>query len=117
MNEADARLQTEARNDTLSKLAKSRAEIRQVLDPPRPTPESEPGIAEVGPAAAGGFPRSRTMKMLMSGRGVGTVGAVVGGLLMARPSLALRLLRMLPARAITRILVVRAISALRSRRY
>lgn len=115
MSETGERQETDARNDTLTKLAKSRAEIRRVLDPPRPTPGSEePDTAEA--ATAGGFPRSRTMKLLMSGRGVGTVGAVVGGLLMARPALAFRLLRMLPARAIARILVVNAISALRSKR-
>jgi hypothetical protein len=114
MSETGERQETDARNDTLTKLAKSRAEIRRVLDPPRPTPASEPDTAEA--ATAGGFPRSRTMKLLMSGRGVGTVGAVVGGLLMARPALAFRLLRMLPTRAIARILVVNAISALRSKR-
>jgi|SRR5882757_10318618 len=114
MSEAGERQETDARNDTLTKLAKSRAEIRRFLDPPRPTPGPEPDTAEA--AAADAFPRSRTMKLLMSGRGVGTVGAVVGGLLMARPALAFRLLRMLPTRAIARILVVNAISALRSKR-
>ena len=38
-----------------------------------------------------GFPRSRTMQMLMSGRGLGTLGALAAGLIVARPALALRL--------------------------
>jgi hypothetical protein len=110
MTEAGAGHETEARNDTLAKLAQSRAEIRRVLDPP---PDPEPGTAD--PGSAGVFPRSRTMKLLLSGRGVGTASAVLGGLLMARPALALRLLRMLPTGAIARMLVVKALSALRSK--
>jgi hypothetical protein len=53
--------------------------------------------------------------LLMSGRGLGTVGALAGGLLLARPALALRLLRMLPSGAIARMLVVKAIASLRAR--
>jgi hypothetical protein len=111
MTDAGARQETDARSDTLAKLAQSRAEIRRVLDPP--PPDSEPGPADA--AGAGVFPRSRTMKLLLSGRGVGTVSAVVGGLLMARPALALRLLRMLPTGAIARMLVIKALAALRSK--
>jgi hypothetical protein len=56
------------------------------------------------------------MKLLLSGRGVGTVGAVVGGLLIARPAIAFRLLRMLPTGAVARMMLIKAISALRSKR-
>jgi hypothetical protein len=97
------------RIETLARLAASRAEIRRVLEPP---PRVSPGD---GPDS-GGFPRSRTMKLLLSGRGAGIVGAVACGLMIARPALALRLLRMLPAGAIGRMLLVKAISALRSNR-
>jgi hypothetical protein len=90
-----------ARDETLARLAASRAEIRQILDPP-PRISTGEG-ADGGAPGTGAFPRSRTMKMLLSGRGVGTVGAVVCGLL-----------RMLPAGAIGRMLLVKAISALRS---
>lgn len=103
-----------ARADILAKLAQSREEIRRVLDPPH-----EPRHAEGGPDGgehAGAFPRSRTLRMLMSGRGMGAVGAAAAGLLLARPALALRVLRMLPASAIGRMLLVRAFGALRSRR-
>jgi len=105
-----------ARHDTLARLAQSRAEIRRVLEPPPRIAheESEDGPAD-GPQE-GAFPRSRTMKLLLSGRGIGTVGAVVGGLLMARPALAFRLLRMLPTGAVARMLMIKAVAALRTKR-
>jgi hypothetical protein len=104
------------RNETLAKLAQSRAEIRRVLEPPPPRPHhSGPHEARVDESVGGSFPRSRTMKMLLSGRGLGAVGAVVGGLLMARPALAFRLLRMLPTGAVARMLLVKAVTALRAR--
>ena len=56
------------------------------------------------------------MQLLLSGRGIGTVGAVVGGLVLARPALALRLLRMIPAGAVARMLLIKGIAALRHRR-
>jgi hypothetical protein len=111
-----------ARDDTLVRLAESRAEIRRLLEPP-PRPHPGPGAANegdgYGEADGGGdgvFPRSRTMKLLLSGRGLGTVAAVVGGLLIARPALGLRLLRMLPVGALSRMLLVKGIAALTSRR-
>ena len=100
------------RNETLARLAASRAEIRRVLEPPSPVPSGDG--PDGGAPGTGAFPRSRTMKMLLSARGAGTLGAAVCGLLVARPQLALRLLRMLPTGAIGRILLVKAISALRS---
>jgi hypothetical protein len=102
-----------ARIETLARLAASRAEIRRILEPP-PRGSSGDG-PDSGGSASGVFPRSRTMKMLLSSRGAGTVGAVAFGLVVARPALALRLLRMLPTGAIGRILLVKAISALRSK--
>jgi hypothetical protein len=105
-----------AREETLGRLAESRAEIRRILEPPQ---RSAPGEG-VGPEETGdgveAFPRSRTMKLLLSGRGAGTVGAVACGLLIARPALGFRLLRMLPAGAIGKMLLVKGIAALRSKR-
>ena len=102
------------REVTLAKLAQSRAEIRRLLEPP-PRPHHG-GTHEAHLDESGGaFPRSRTMKTIMSVRGLGTVGAVVGGLLMARPALAFRLLRMLPTGAVARMLMVKALAALRTR--
>lgn len=104
-----------ARNEIRARLAATRAEILRILEPPpRSETGAEPGTTAGGPAE--GFPRSRTMKLLLSGRGVGTVGAVVGGLLMARPALAWRLLRMIPTSAAARMLLLKAITEFRSRR-
>jgi len=97
-----------ARAEILARLAESREELRRRLDPP--------GNGAEGPQAGaypGGFPRSRTMQVLLSSRGLGTVGAVAAGLLIARPALALRLLRMLPVGAVARMLMLKAVTGLR----
>jgi hypothetical protein len=101
-----------ARAEILARLAMSREELRRIFDPP----PNEPGAggAKAGDRP-GGFPRSRTMQMLMSGRGLGTLGAAAAGLLVARPGLALRLLRILPASAVAKTLLIRAIAALRAK--
>ena len=97
-----------ARAEILARLAVSREELRAVFEPPRNQAN--------GGGNPGNFPRSRTLQMLMSGRGLGTLGALAAGLIVARPALALRMLRLLPASAIGRMLLVRAITALRERR-
>ena len=94
----------------LARLAESRAELRRILDPPRN--EADGPVAGDG---HDGFPRSRTMQMLMSGRGLGILGAVAAGLFIARPSLALRLLRMLPAGAAARFFLLRTLAQLRAK--
>jgi hypothetical protein len=103
-------LEVGARSEVLAKLARSRQELRHLLDPPRE--ESDGG----GPVGNGhDFPRSKTMQLLMSGRGLGTLGALAGGLLMARPGLALRLLRMVPASTVAKMLIARTVSALKAK--
>jgi hypothetical protein len=99
------------RSEILSRLARSRQELRALLEPHRES-TSDTGLAG---DHAGGFPRSRTMQMLMSGKGLGTLGAVASGLLIARPAFALRLLRLLPASALARTVLVRAFTAWRSK--
>ena len=82
-----------------------------MLDPP-------PVEGDSGPIAANGhagFPRSHIMQMLMSNRGLGTLGALAGGLLIARPALALRLLRLLPTNAVAKMLIAKAVTALKSK--
>jgi hypothetical protein len=98
-----------ARAAVLVRLAQSREELRTVFEPPPDQPDADGGSRHAG------FPRSRTIQMLMSGRGLGTLGALAAGLIAARPALALRLLRMLPATAIGRMLLVRAFTALRAK--
>jgi hypothetical protein len=94
-----------ARDAILARLAQSRAEIRRLLEPP---------VADVqaGPAPSGsrgGFPRSRTMQALMSGRGLGAIGAIASGLVLTRPALAWRLIRLLPTRAVARAILARVV--------
>ena len=101
-----------ARSQIHAKLVQSREELRAILDPP-PGDYGDGGLAP-GQARAE-FPRSRTMQMLMSGRGMGTLGALAGGLLIARPALALRLLRFVPVSSVAKILMARAIGALKSK--
>jgi hypothetical protein len=101
-----------ARAAILARLAASREELRRILDPP---PKESDGGESNGGAPPGAFPRSRTMRVLMSGRGLGTLGAAAAGLLVARPGLALRLLRILPAGAVAKTLLIRAITALRDK--
>ena len=101
-----------ARAEILARLHASREELRRVLDPPRR--EEGDRAAEDG-HGHGGFPRSRTMQMFTSGPGLGMLGAAAAGLLIARPALALRLLRLLPASAVAKTLLLRAINTLRAK--
>jgi hypothetical protein len=55
------------------------------------------------------------MQMLMTGRGLGIIGTVAAGLFVARPTLVLRLLRMVPAGAAARMLLLRVFTALRAK--
>ena len=104
-----------ARTETLAGLATTRDEIRRLLEPPpRPVAEGGHGVSGA-PGAGDAFPRSRTMRMLLSGRGIGTLGAVIGSVFVARPALALRLLRMIPAGTVARMLLIKGIAALRSK--
>lgn len=100
----------DARNLVQTKLTQSREELRALLDPP-PLHEGNGHAA----GSASGFPRSRTMQMLLSSKGLGTLGALAGGLLIARPMLALRLLRLVPASAVAKMLLSKAVGALKSK--
>ena len=99
------------RQHALAKLEQSREEIRHLLDPP-PPPTGEGGA--VG-ASSSAFPRSRIMRGLLSSQGLGAVGALAGGLLIARPAFALRLLRLVPASTVGKLLIARLISYWRAR--
>ena len=94
-----------------AKLVQSRRELRSILDPL----PGEDGDSQAPRQGHGGFPRSRTMQMLLSGRGLGTLGALAGGLLIARPALALRLLKFVPASAVAKMIMARAVGALKSK--
>jgi hypothetical protein len=101
-----------ARKLLLARLAQTRAQVRALLDPPR----AERG-AQGAPGTRGSeFPRSRTMRALLSSKGLGATGALIGGLLLVRPALALRLLRLVPAGAVGKMLLVKAMEAYRAYR-
>jgi hypothetical protein len=108
MKERDAA----ARDLIHTRLAQSREELRSILDPPA-VPAN--GSGESTANGLGGFPRSRTMQALLSSRGLGTLGALAGGLLIARPALALRLLRLVPASAVGKMLIAKAVGALKAK--
>jgi hypothetical protein len=55
------------------------------------------------------------MRALLSSQGLGAVGALAGGLLIARPGLALRILRMVPVGTVGKMLIARAITAMRTK--
>jgi hypothetical protein len=102
------------RDAIMARLAQTRGEISRLLEPP---PDADAEGEGHHPRGLGEeFPRSRTMRALLSGRGLGAVGAMAGGLLLARPRLAWRLLRMLPTGAVTRMVIARVMSAMRGKR-
>jgi hypothetical protein len=92
-----------ARDAILARLAQSRAEIRRWLEPP----DIDAGAGPARSRLAGGFPRSRIMQALMSGRGLGALGAIASGLILSRPALAWRLIRLLPTSAVARAILAR----------
>jgi hypothetical protein len=98
------------RKRALARLKQSREEVRLLLDPP-----PAPGMEGRAPPTRTDFPRSRTMRALLSSRGLGALGALASGLLIARPALALRLLRLIPASTVGKMLLARLITQLRGR--
>ncbi len=62
--------------------------------------------------ARGAFPQSRTLKFLLRHKGAaGTVALAIGGLVLSRPALALRLVRLLRLAALAKFLLRRPLSA------
>ncbi len=99
-----------ARLRIIARLTESRDELQRILDPPphvQTGPQSE--------VHEGQFPRSRTMRALLSGQGMGALGALAGGLILAKPSLALRVLRMIPVSSLVRMFAARAVTSLRNK--
>ncbi|HWX80024.1 MAG TPA: hypothetical protein VNZ02_08045 [Steroidobacteraceae bacterium] len=99
------------REEIHRKLAQSREEVSRLLDPPRGNSATN---GQAGAPGHSDFPRSRTMKILLSGRGLGAIGALAAGLLIARPALALRLLKVLPVSALAKTLIARVMTTLKA---
>ena len=106
--------ETAERDAVIARLAESRAEIAHLLEPPVEA-SGEEGAGGPEESERGSFPRSRTMQALFSGRGLGAVGAMAGGLLLARPALAWRLLKLLPTSAVARMVLARIIASMRGK--
>ena len=102
----------QVRAEILARLAGSRAELQKIFEPP---PQEAAAAHSASNDTFSDFPRSRTMKMLLSGRGLGTLGTLAVGLLVARPALALRLLRMLPASTVARMVLTRFMAMAREK--
>jgi hypothetical protein len=92
------------RADVEARLAQTRQQILALFQP------------EIDARAAraldgrGTFPRSRTMRLLLGHKGLATVAVAVCGLVISRPALALRLVRMLPIAAVAKLLLRRQLS-------
>lgn len=92
---------------TVASLAHSRARLRELLDPAEQDLDSDPAAT----AAAGRFPRSRTMRLLAGRNGVRTIAALGAGLLLSRPALGIRLFKIIPIGALARVLLARLLTA------
>ncbi len=95
----------DARDEVIARLERSRAELRALLEP------GDTGIASRRATASGRFPRSHTMRLLTSKQGAGTVAAVGVGLLLSRPAMALRLVKLIPLGAVVRMMILRLFTA------
>jgi hypothetical protein len=92
------------RADIEARLARTRQEILALF---QPEIDARAARARDG---QGSFPRSRTMKLLLSHKGLATVAVAACGLVISRPALALRLLRMLPLAAVAKLLLRRQLA-------
>jgi hypothetical protein len=90
------------------RLARSRAELQELFKPEES--EAPGGDARAG-RQQGAFPRSMTMKLLTRGSGAGGLAVMALALFATSPAKAMRLLRLLPMSAITKIVVARFIQS------
>ena len=95
------------RTRTEQRLAQTRQELVDLFTSDR----VEPGPGQRSRASAGSFPRSRTIRLLLGKQGLGAIAAIVGGLLVARPAIAWRLLRLLPLKTFARTMFVRFLTS------
>ena len=90
------------------RLARSRAELQELFEPEA---SAKPGGDTRAGRKQGTFPRSRTMKLLTKGSGAGGLAVMALALFATSPAKAMRLLRLLPMSAITKILVAQFIQS------
>jgi hypothetical protein len=96
---------TDSRAEIAARLAESRMRLRRLL-----APEDEgPGMQAL--AVNGSFPRSHTMRGLLSGRTLAIVAALAGAVLVTRPRALVRLGRLIPVAALVRLLLMGYLSS------
>jgi hypothetical protein len=98
------------RSQVEEKLAATRRELLDLFGSPADGGSGR-GSRRQRDRQMGGFPRSRTMRLLLSSRGLGALAVTACGFLVSRPALALRLLRLVPLGTVARILAFRFFSA------
>ncbi|MBC7984088.1 MAG: hypothetical protein H7Y02_09565 [Candidatus Obscuribacterales bacterium] len=92
------------RMETSRKISASREQLRQLLEGQR---------TEVDPDANSSFnefPRSKTLRFLRSNSAIGVAAAIAGGILLMKPGLAARAIRLVPVNTLVRMLAVRLLS-------
>jgi hypothetical protein len=103
------------RNELEARLAETRRELVDLFGPEsggeQPGPETGADLRQGRHRRESGFPRSGTMRLLLSSRGLGALAVAACGLLVSRPALALRLLRLVPVGTFARILAYRFFSS------
>ena len=87
------------------KIIGTRAELERLLI-------DEPGH----PRSSGTFPRSRTLQLLTSSKGVVLLAVAAGGLLLLRPTLIKRAIRFVPMGPLVNMLASRFLGDSRSKR-
>ena len=90
-----------------ARLARSRAELQELFEPEQTA--TAPGADPRTARQRGAFPRSMTMRLLTKGSGAGGLAVMALALFATSPTKAMRLLRLLPMSAITKILVAQFI--------
>jgi len=95
------------RTRTEARLAQTRRELVDLFTRDR----EEPVAGGASRPGADSFPRSRTMRLLLGKHGLGALTAILGGILVARPAIAWRLLRLLPIRTFVRTMFVRFLTS------
>lgn len=95
------------RTRTEQRLAQTRQQLVDLFTSER----AEPGSGQRSRESPGSFPRSRTMRLLLGKQGLGAVAAIMGGILVARPAIAWRMLRLLPVKTFARTMFVRFLTS------
>jgi hypothetical protein len=101
------------RNELEARLAETRRELVDLFGSGggQRGPETGADSREGRQRRQSGFPRSGTMRLLLSSRGLGALAVAACGLLVSRPALALRVLRLVPLGTFARIMAYRFFSS------